>query len=101
MKIKQHIPGFVDVDPQSGEFSTLEELLAIPFVARWSKDHNFLRYSKSRELLMVELSPTKSDPAGSHWVLGYLSDPTSVDLPQWIETDAQKLRREAWNRGEI
>jgi hypothetical protein len=83
-EIKQHIPNWADIEPGSGEFSTLEELLAVPFVASWKEAPNFLRYSKSKNMLMVELAPTKSEPDGSHWVLGYLSDPQAVDLPQWV-----------------
>lgn len=102
MIIRQHIPSFVDgVEPQEQDFSTIEELLSVSFVARWNKTPNFIRYSKSDNCLMAEIGPSESNPAGSHWVIGFLSDPSRIDLPLWQESDAQRLRREAWNRGEI
>lgn len=101
-QITQHIPTFVDyreAHPQA-EFITLAELEAVPFVAKWKDRPHFLRFSKSRNALMAEFSPSDEKPSGSYWVVGFLGDPTSVDIPEWIETEAQRLDREAWNRGE-
>jgi hypothetical protein len=78
MKITQHIPGFVDTrkPPQEGEFTTLAELEAIPFVARW-KDEDLQRFSVSDgRYLMAEMND------GNFWVVGYLSGGTP-DLPVW------------------
>jgi hypothetical protein len=95
-EIIQHIPGFVDIGDgpvPRADFSTLEELLAVPFVARW-KDEGFIKWSKSDDLLMVEFWDKGED---KQWVVGRLKDPTAVDLPEWIESPTQRERREKWN----
>jgi len=102
-RITQHIPSFVetrDDSRKSGEFTTLEELFAVPFVAKWETEPNFLKWSKSDTCLMAEFSPSEEKPAGTHWVVGFLKDPSSVDLPYWVETEMQRARRDAWNRGD-
>lgn len=99
-EIVEHVPNFVDTGDEPrrrAEFSTLEELERVPFVERWKTGKDFVRFSKSDNCLMAELS---TPPIGEFWVVGFLSDPTAVDLPQWVESDAHRLRREAWNRGE-
>lgn len=103
-EIVQHFPAYVErmgePSPRA-KFSTLSELEAIPFVARFKAGRaDFLRFSKSDNCLMAEYSPTPDEPAGSHWVIGFLRDPAAVDLPEWAETEPQRLRREAWNSGE-
>ena len=97
-EIVQHIPAFVSgIDSERASFTTLDELKAVPFVARAMTMPDFLRLSKSERYLMLELS---TPPIGEFWVIGYLKDPGAVDLPEWVETDAQRERRKAWNRGE-
>ena len=81
--ITQHIPGFADSgqQPDRAEFSTLEELERIPFVARWKTPPDgatFYRFSKSDRHLMAELNS-----GSTFWVVGYLADADSVDLPTW------------------
>lgn len=107
MHIKQHIPNFVDgVDPEHADFSTLEELLAIPFVHQWTRhpvrdepDKGFHRFSISPRgnnpdsdwkradgytdaLLMCERK------AGFEWwVVGYitpLEDAMKLGLPEHV-----------------
>lgn len=78
--IRQHIPNFVSgVDPETVEFKSLEELLAIPWVAQWAErtdGKDFHRFSQSDNMLMAEYVE------GYNWlVVGYLSEP--VDLPMW------------------
>lgn len=77
--IVQHIPGFVETEkePERVDFDTLEELLAIPFVASWKADPPFERFSLSMNHLMAEMKD------GSYWVVGYLQHPELVQLPQW------------------
>lgn len=97
--IRQHIPNFVTgVDPEEGTFTTLDELEALPFVARAIATPGFLRLSKNENRLMLELS--MPPPNGEYWVLGYIERPDEVDLPQWVETQPQREARERWNRGE-
>ena len=77
-EITQHIPSFVETraPPTSCEFQTLAELEAIPFVKAWKENPNFVRFSLSDDCLMAEM-------VGEFWVVGYLKDPSSIDLPQW------------------
>ena len=95
-EIIQHIPGFVDIGDGPvlrADFSTLEELLAVPFVARW-KDKSFIKWSKCDDRLMVEFWDKGED---KQWVVGRLKDPSAVDLPEWTESPTQRERREKWN----
>jgi hypothetical protein len=84
-EIKQHIPTFVDTDrdpPDRAEFSTLAELEAIPFVARWKMNADgdtFHRFSKSENCLMAELNGGRD-----FWVVGFIADPDAVNLPIWM-----------------
>ena len=78
MRITQHIPAFVSgFKPQQAEFSTVVELLDIPFVARWRNDPEFVRFTKAlrtigSDLLMARLR-------NAFWVVGYITDP---DFPE-------------------
>jgi hypothetical protein len=84
-KVVQHVPGCVDIDPEDierAEFNTQEELLAIPWIARWAEKKNFHRFSISKSKidnhLMAEL-----DEGRVWWVVGYLSDREHLSLPIW------------------
>ena len=71
--IKQHIPNFVSgFDPVIQNFETLEELLSIDFVKRWSCDDDFHQFSigpyGDRWHLMAE------QHNGKRWgVIGYIT----------------------------
>lgn len=101
--ITQHIPSFVETGDEPrprADFGTLDEMRAIPWVERWTKDPHFLRFSLSdQHYLTAEFSPTDSNPGGEHWVVGYISDAADLGLPEWIENEANRVRREAWNAG--
>lgn len=77
-KITKHIPNFVDSrdPPPSGQFETQADLETIPFVKQWKDDKGFVRFSLSDNRLMAEM-------VGEFWVVGYLQNPSTVDLPQW------------------
>ena len=105
MKIIQHIPNFVDtrgVKIEEAEFSTVEELMEVPFVKRWAQNLGFnlkfYRFSLSkpkgylmggttqigelpkcmRQNLMAEFED------GTRWyVVGYIDDPKWDGLPEW------------------
>lgn len=79
-KFTVHIPAFVDYreDPPAYEFETLEELKAIPHVKQAAGIPNFSHYAITERYLM-----SISDGGKHWWVLGYIRDPTAVDLPQW------------------
>lgn len=49
MKVKQHFPSSFDgFDTFEGEVNTQEELLALPFIAKWNKAPTFWRFSVER-----------------------------------------------------
>ena len=104
MKIhaRQHLPNFVDIDRQpSVEVSSLEELLAVPWIASWATDSTtpLYRWSQSsdhdRLLLMAEYKN-----GDEFYVVAYLTSDEPLSLPEWHETETARLRREKWNRGE-
>lgn len=83
----QHIPGFVTgSDPEDIPFSTLEELLDVPFIARWKTDR-FSRYSLSDKHLMAEMKD------GGFWVLATLDWPID-GLPMWDNSMARRYQRD-------
>lgn len=80
-KITQFIPGFFSLDapPESSEFTSIQELEAIPFVKRWKESKDFIRFSVSYNnplplYLMAEMTDGR-------WVVGYVQNP--IDLPIW------------------
>lgn len=77
---RQHIPSGVDISgtPQEYQFETTEELLRLEVVLRFSQDSNFSHFAKSDNCLMAI-----SDGGSSWWVVGFIADPASVNLPQW------------------
>lgn len=81
--ITQHVPTFVDDRGplKSAEFETITELLAIPWVAQWAETMNgqpFHQFSKVDHHLMAEHAE-----GHTWWVVGYITDPGSVELPTW------------------
>ena len=81
-KITQYIPNFVttDVIPEEYEFDTIEQLLSIEFVKKWSSDFDFYRYSQ--DISSDSISLMCEGDEGKYWrVIGYLTEP--VDLPEW------------------
>lgn len=80
--IKLYRPACIGFEKEVVSFATTEELLAIPFVARFRELWCFHRYSICREhpsllMLMAELNEGRM-----WWVIGYLSE-DSLDLPIW------------------
>ncbi len=88
MKFRRHLPNFVETadGPSIVEFETLEQLVAIPEVARWMQPTDgwpFYRLSLAhaptgRAALMAEY-------AGGvrWWTVGYIEKPVDLDLPRW------------------
>ncbi len=94
MKVRQHIPDSWDSASREAvaEVDSLEELLALEFVDRWTADPHFYRFSVSWNfggadkcyLLMAEM-----DEGKKWWVVAYLSGETDLlqdllqHLPEW------------------
>jgi len=76
-KIIERLPDFVDAEPRIVEFETLDELLAIDWVAKWKKIvEPACQYCKDDTYLMVS---TKT----WWWVVGSIKDIEALDLPTW------------------
>jgi hypothetical protein len=96
MKFRAHCPGYVDGFSHPGAEGTLAEILADPWIASWATDPTFHRWSLSENRLIAE-----QDGGDSQWVVGYLDPPPVGELPTWVESPKARLRREAWNRGDV
>ncbi len=86
-RIRQYRPAFISgMENATVEFETVEQLLAIPFVAGFTEpvEWPFHRFSISprqnggRDVLMAEY-----DEGRHWWVVGFIEQPGQVDLPQW------------------
>lgn len=76
----KHIPSFVDAEaPTPVEFKTTENLLAIDYVDSWKRSEGFSHYAKSEDCIMAILNGGRN-----WWVVGYVQDSDSVDLPEWV-----------------
>lgn len=81
MRVVEYWPNFVergDEAPLIVSFETLDELLAVPFVAQWKDSPNFYRFSVSDEWLMAELRGGRE-----WWVVAKLPDGFPEGLPKW------------------
>ena len=129
IRLIQHIPGYVDgVKGKRAEAATLEELLAVPWVADYARDtepieregivtgwvngvkktvrvihdapeeRRFYRWSRADEHLMVE-----HNHGDYWWVVGTLQadDPRELAaLPKWAPSAAGEEGIKRWNRGD-
>jgi hypothetical protein len=77
-KIIQHVPGFVEAEPHVSEFTTLDELLSLPWVDRYKQRPGaFHQYSVYQNMLVIEFDN------GMWWrPIGYLKKPVG-GLPKW------------------
>lgn len=85
MEFHRHIPNFIGVDPRELDktfsFNTTDELLAIEFVALFRSDigkHKFSHFALAERHLVAVY-----DDGFWWWVVGDVSDPAQVQLPQW------------------
>jgi hypothetical protein len=128
--VRQHLPGFVEIDRQpSVEVSSLEDVLAIPWIASWAQSHpahdaprEVFRLHQGVWTRMTETVPVKaqtfhrwSQSSDSHrvclmaeydhgnesYVVAYLTSDEPIPLPEWQETEQARERRERWNRGDV
>lgn len=83
MKIVQCVPTFFEgVVPKAAEFSSDEELLAVPWVQHWAEDSKdfgrFHRFSVTLDgNLMVEYNQGRK-----WWTIGHIRGGTT-NLPEW------------------
>ena len=80
-EFRQHIPSFVETMGEKQpiyEFETLDDLLSLEVVKRYSKDKDFSYFALSRNKLM-EIG----DDGFYWWVVGYIKNPDKLDLPEW------------------
>ncbi len=86
-RFKQHIPSFVEMGddlPPEFDFTTTDELLASEIVRGYAKPD--AQFVMSGPWLMIV-----TDRGFHWWVVGSVSDPSAMDLPQW---DGGKYRAE-------
>lgn len=90
--ILQYLPGFVDGDPETTEFSTQEELLAIEWINRWTESPAFIRFvlrelghpisTGQQWMLFAEITqekfPRPEEPV--QWGIGFLFDIDGLDI---------------------
>lgn len=78
-QFRQHIPNFIDNDdPNTFTFETTQEFLDNEYINWYTKQQNFFRLSKQDDCVILE-----KDDGFYWWVLGYIKDPASLDLPEW------------------
>lgn len=89
-KIKQHIPNWVDgYEPEITEFNTLDELLAIPWVKKWTTIPEFYRFSASSDqsadrFLVPEMTHLMAElKQGREWWVVGLMKHNVPELPEW------------------
>lgn len=84
-EIRQHVPNFIQIEaePHRAAFETLDELLLIPFVMRWSEDPSHYRFVQDRGIGNWYLI-AEQDNGTRWWVVGYLKEQVP-GLPEWRE----------------
>lgn len=96
--IKRYFPGFVDTDEAEHvtvPFSTLTELVEIPWVKSWSTSPRFHRFAQTKERQRHLMAVFDADL--EWWVVGILAGEVA-ELPEWtggkylaIMPDGQKV----------
>lgn len=80
MLFKKHTPGFVDLKekPAPFEFSNTSELISHPAMKRESDSKGFSHFAIDGDTVMAVYD------GGLKWfVVGYVSDPKSLDFPKF------------------
>ena len=88
-RARQHIPDMVelkDVKPQMAQYSSLQQLLELPWVAQWKNQKKFHRFCRSDrgDLLMVE-----NEDGTWWWTVAIVMAKTINELPIVQCKDAQ------------
>ena len=82
MIVRQYMPAYFDpaIERAEVEVSSLNELLALPWVARWREDPAFRYFcwDKPSMLLMAQMEK-------AHWVIAQIPEPEPwiEQLPAW------------------
>ena len=87
MKIKQHLPSYVDAEIQTAEVNTLEEVLELPWVIIWS-DFNVPneKFEKFSRVQIGNLHALMAEFTNSWYVVGYVEGDLLESLPQWRDS---------------
>jgi hypothetical protein len=87
MKLKQHIPDYVDTDSYTIEADSITEILNDPRVASWTKLPSFFRFSYEKypdrpfEVTYPATLMAEFRNGAEWWVVGYLTE--IPNLPIW------------------
>lgn len=90
MKFQSHVPSWAFTDPAipKGQFNTLADLLAHPWIKGWNepekKDFSYCWSKNEGKWSKALLMATWTEPSGKKtwWVLGYMSE-IPEELPEW------------------
>lgn len=99
MKVRQHVPNWADVDGYRADVSTLEELLALPWVKQWEqpfRDLPFVGWRQSTGSLLALYGEDES----LWWVVAEAPPELLATLPEWKISPAGQAKVDKWNRGE-
>lgn len=81
MRIKQRIPGFIEgVEPQEAEVESLDQLLGLPWIQRWTSDKTFEKLMWAPDGFLMAILKDKS-----FWVIAYMES-NDFGLPVWKAT---------------
>lgn len=76
---KLYVPSFLEIESVAEiEFETTEDLLALEQVQVFAETKTFFQFCMSNHTLMVLY-----DEGYYWWVVGYIKDPSIINLPQW------------------
>lgn len=78
--IIQFLPMFVDGPELEEFFKTTEELLAIDWVAKWSHNKGFVKFSLHRDILIAEYTDS---PFPEKMIIGMVTNPDTINLPKY------------------
>ena len=80
--IRQYFPIWANGEPQTAEFGTSQELLAVTFIKTWSGFPGFARFSVAREAHPCQMA--EFEGGRTWWVVGHFSNAEGLgDLPSW------------------
>lgn len=112
IRLKQHRPAYIDTDQalMVAEAENTTALLAHPWIAWWGQDMPYAKngvigHKKFHQFSLADRDCRPSlmaeyENGDEFWVIGHITEGAEqIELPDWRETEAARLRRERWNQG--
>lgn len=87
--IQEYIPLFIDTDhePVTDSVETLDELMALPWVKKWTQVENFHRFSVAQNTVQPSLMAEFNNGL-TWWVTGFFKGSVPPELPTWTPPEA-------------